>query len=236
MFTRSTRQRPAAYAEQALLTAILDGDYAPGSTLPNERDLAAQLGVTRPTLREVLQRLDRDGWITIRHGKSTCVNDFWKEGGLNVLSALVRYSRKLPPDFIPNLLQVRLSLAPVFTRAAVVHSAASVAAYLADYTKLEDTPEAYATFDWNLQYTLTVASGNPINTLILNGFAGFYEQMARLYFHLPKARASSRAFYRALLAAAKKGNAAQAERVMRAVMQQSIELWKQARRTVGSDQ
>ncbi len=221
-------QRPAAYAEQALVTAILDGDYPPGSTLPGERDLAAQLGVTRPTLREALQRLERDGWLTIQQGKSTVVNDFWQAGGLNVLSALVRYSPKLPPDFIPHLLEVRLAMAPAYTRAAVEHSAARVVNCLSDCDSLDDAPEAFAAFDWKLHHTLTVASGNPVYTLILNGFAGFYEQMACLYFAQPEARASSRAFYAALLAAARKGNAAKAEQITRAVMQESITLWHKA--------
>ena len=85
----SAPQRPAAHAEQSLVSAILDGTYPPGSTLPGERELARQLGVTRPTLRETLQRLECEGWMTIRQGKSTRVNDIWREGGLTVLSALV---------------------------------------------------------------------------------------------------------------------------------------------------
>ena len=222
----SAPQRPAVYAEQALLTAILDGTYPSGSTLPGERDLAAQLGVTRPTLREVLQRLECDGWLTIQQGKSTRVNDFWREGGLNVLSALVRYSRQLPSHFIPDLLEVRLALAPAYTRAAVERAAATVVAHLADYAKLDGTPQAFATFDWILHRSLTVASGNPVYTLILNGFAGFYEQMAHLYFARPEARASSRTFYAALLDAARREDAPEAERVTRAVMQESIALWQ----------
>jgi GntR family negative regulator for fad regulon and positive regulator of fabA len=221
----SAPQRPAAYAEESLVTAILDGTYPPGSNLPGERDLATQLGVTRPTLRETLQRLECEGWLTIHQGKSTLVRDFWREGGLNVLGALVRYSRQLPPDFVPNLLEVRLALAPAYARAAIGRSAATMVAYLADHTDLDDTPEAFASFDWDLHYTLTIASGNPIYTLILNGFAGFYEQMARLYFAQPEARASSLAFYDGLLAAARRDDAAEAERITRSVMQESITLW-----------
>ncbi|MEJ2735491.1 MAG: fatty acid metabolism transcriptional regulator FadR [Anaerolineae bacterium] len=224
----SAPQRPAAYAEEALVTAILEGTYPPGSTLPGERDLAAQMGVTRPTLRETLQRLDCEGWLTIQQGKATRVNDFWREGGLNVLGALVRYSEQLPPDFVPNLLEVRLALAPAYTRAAVESSAASVAECLADSASLEDTPEAFAAFDWTLHYALTVASGNPVYTLILNGFAGFYEQMARLYFAQAAARRASRAFYAALLAAARQGDAAAAERITRSVMKESMDLWHRA--------
>ena len=44
--------------------------------LPSERDLADKIGVTRTTLREVLQRLARDGWLTIQHGKpKMCIRD-----------------------------------------------------------------------------------------------------------------------------------------------------------------
>ena len=123
----SAPQRPADYAQEAVVTAILNGTCPPGSTLPGERDLAAQLGVTRPTLRETLQRLACEGWLTIQQGKPTRVNAYWQEGGLSVLGALVRYSRQLPPDFVPNLLEVRLALAPAYTRAAVERAAAMVA-------------------------------------------------------------------------------------------------------------
>jgi GntR family negative regulator for fad regulon and positive regulator of fabA len=223
--TWSAPQRPAEYAEQALVAAILDGTYPPGSRLPGERTLSSQLGVTRPTLREALQRLARDGWVEIQQGKATRVNDFWRQGGLNVLSAVVRYAQRIPPDFVPNLLEVRLAMAPAYTRAAVERGPEQVVEYLAAHNDLNDTPDAFAVFDWGLHYTLTLASGNPVYTLILNGFAGFYEQMARLYFAAPQARASSRWFYAALLAAAEAGNAEEAESVTRKVMQESIALW-----------
>lgn len=221
-------QRPAAHAEQTLVTAILDGVFPAGSALPGERDLAAQLGVTRPTLREALQRLERDGWISIHHGKPTSVNDIWQEGGLNVLTALVHYQRKLAPDFIPNLLEVRQSMAPAYTRAAVARSANRVVECLAEHACLPDTPEALAAFDWKLHHTLTVVSGNPIYTLILNGFTGFYEEMAHLYFAGPQARAASQAFYAALLEAARRGDAGEAERITCEVMANSIEIWRKA--------
>jgi GntR family negative regulator for fad regulon and positive regulator of fabA len=224
----SAPQRPAQYAEEALVTAILDGTYPPGSTLPGERDLAAQLGVTRPTLREALQRLACEGWLTIQQGKATEVRDYWREGGLGVLGALVRYGEQLPPDFIPKLLEVRLALAPAYTRAAVERAAETIVDCLASASTLDNSPEAFAAFDWTLHHTLTVASCNPIYTLILNGFVGFYEEMACLYFALPQARAASRAFYDALLGAAQRGDAAKAEEITRSVMLESIALWRQA--------
>jgi GntR family negative regulator for fad regulon and positive regulator of fabA len=221
-------QRPAAYAEEALVTAILDGTYPAGSMLPGERVLAAELGVTRPTLRETLQRLACEGWLTIQQGKSTRVNDFWREGGLNVLGALVRYSERFPPHFVPNLLEVRLALAPAYAAAAVERSPEMVVDYMTNYTGLEDSPKAFARFDWALHHMLTIASKNPVYTLILNGFAGFYEEMASLYFARTEARDSSRAFYAELLETARRVDSAAAERITWSVMQESIVLWQQA--------
>lgn len=230
MRTLSSLDRPAAHAEHALVSAILHGDYSPGATLPAERELATRIGVTRPTLREALQRLARDGWVTIQQGKPTVVNDFWRDGGLGVLSALAHTSNDLPlpGSFIPNLLEVRLHLAPAYTQSAVEHNPGLVADLLAATAGLEDAPAALAAFDWRLHHALTVASGNPIYTLILNGFAGFYEQMACRYFAHAEARDASFRFYRDLRAAALRGDAAGAEMLTRQVMQHSIDLWRAA--------
>ena len=220
-------QRPAEYAEETLVTAIVDGTYPPGETLPGERRLAKELGITRPTLREALQRLARDGWLTIQHGKPTVDNDFWREGGLNVLDTLVRYNLRLPGTFVLDLLEVRRAMAPAYTRAAVSHAPDAVRAHLRGYTTLAASPDAYAAFDWTLHHTLTLASGNPIYPLILNGFAGFYEQMARRYFASQEARAASSAFYGALLDTVDHGDADAAEQITREVMQKSTALWRE---------
>jgi GntR family transcriptional regulator, negative regulator for fad regulon and positive regulator of fabA len=219
--------RPAGLTEQRLIEAFLDGEFPVGATLPAERELAGRLGVTRPTLREALQRLARDGWITIQQGKPTRVNDFWWEGNLNVLGSIVRYGRSRPPDFVPNLLAVRLALAPAYTRAAVDRHPATVAQFLAPYPALTQDPAVYAVADWQLHRCLIRASDNPIYMLIFNGFSGFYVQMARPYFENPQARAASQRFYHDLLAAARDRDPHAAAEVAHRAMQESIQLWQE---------
>lgn len=58
-----------------LRSRINDGFYAVGMRLPSEPDLAVELGVSRPTLREALRVLARDGWLVRRHGSGTFVAD-----------------------------------------------------------------------------------------------------------------------------------------------------------------
>lgn len=225
----SAAKRPVDQAEQALVSAILDGRFPKGSSLPGERDLVEILGVTRPTLREALRRLERDGWITVSQGKSTRVNDVWHDGGLNVLSGIVRHSHTLPDDFVPNLLGVRLDIAPTYTRLGIENAPGRIADLADRGRNLAENAAAFAAFDWTLHRTLTIESGNPVYTLILNGFTDFYQHLAReYYFILPGARQTSRHYYGNLSDAARHGDSDRAADITREVMQASIALWRQA--------
>ncbi|WP_040638713.1 FadR/GntR family transcriptional regulator [Microvirga lotononidis] len=52
---------------------IQGGQFQPGGRLPAERDLAQQLGVSRPSLREALIALEIDGSVEIRSGSGVYV-------------------------------------------------------------------------------------------------------------------------------------------------------------------
>lgn len=220
--------KPAELTETRLIEAILQGHFPIGSQLPAERDLANRLGVTRPTLREALQRLARDGWIEIRHGRPTRVRNYWQEGNLAVLGAVIRYSENLPDNFVTNLLSVRTLLAPAYIRLAVQNHGGQVAHFLERYPDLPDTPEAFAAADWQLHHQLSVLSDNPVFTLILNGFCDFYQDMAQIYFRADGARETSRDFYLQLLSAARRNDAEEAEAVTHRVMAASVDIWQSA--------
>ena len=61
-------------AEQ-LRSLIGKGEFAPGTRLPAERDLAKQLGVSRPSVREALIAMEVEGWVEVRTGSGVYVLD-----------------------------------------------------------------------------------------------------------------------------------------------------------------
>jgi GntR family negative regulator for fad regulon and positive regulator of fabA len=219
-------QKPAELAETRLLEAILSGYYPVNSSLPGERELAEQVGVTRPTLREALQRLARDGWLDIQHGKPTRVRDYWREGSLAVLAVLARLPEKGSPDFVVHLFELRILLAPAYARQAVHNASAEVASFLESCSKLEDTPAAFARADWELHRLLTQRADNPIFRLLLNNFESLYLLLAERYFAFPECRASSGLFYAGLLACARRSQEGEAEDLTRRVMKESLALWE----------
>ena len=109
---------PAGFAEKYIIESIWNGRFAPGSILPAERELSELIGVTRTTLREVLQRLARDGWLTIQHGKPTKVNQFMETSGLHILDTLMTLDVDNASKMVEDLLAARTNISPIFMRYA----------------------------------------------------------------------------------------------------------------------
>ena len=66
-------QRLYQQIAQQLRQLITSGEFPPGSRLPAERELAAQLGVSRPSVREALIALEVEGWVEVRTGSGVYV-------------------------------------------------------------------------------------------------------------------------------------------------------------------
>ncbi|GMA17502.1 GntR family transcriptional regulator [Deinococcus metallilatus] len=221
-------RRPALHAEEVLLARLLDGHYPPGTALPAERELAAELGVTRPTLREALQRLARDGLLDIRQGKSTLARDP-REGGLTVLAHLA--ARGGLNGLIPDLLDLRAALLPHWTTAAVAcpAAAAELADLLAEVPReREDDAAVWASFDWRVQSAVARLSGNALAPMLLGSFRGVFAAAGAVYFASPERRARSRRYYAELREAARRGDADEAAHLAREVAADSLRLWQQA--------
>jgi DNA-binding FadR family transcriptional regulator len=75
---------------RGVLEAIFDGVYGPGARLPAERELAAQMGVSRVCVREAVQRLVHWGVVEIRQGSGATVLPVERWNG-GVLAPVLRY-------------------------------------------------------------------------------------------------------------------------------------------------
>src|SRR6187200_3432247 len=57
------------------IAALIEkGEYEAGERLPPERDLAKQLGVSRPSVREALIALEVEGYVEVRVGSGVYVS------------------------------------------------------------------------------------------------------------------------------------------------------------------
>ncbi len=220
------KERSSDKIERNLANAIMAGEYPIGSSLPAERELAKKFGVGRPTVREALQRLRGDGWITGRQGQSAIVCDYWRDGNVTTLVNIVKHHDTVTDDIIIHLLELRKALTPVYIRDAIEQNRPKVIALLANLEELQDGADCYASFDWDLQKSLAGLAKNPIYLLILNSFNSFYLNLAKRYFSVVQNRKLSLQYYRRLLKAALNGDSFEAERIVQETMQESLVLWR----------
>lgn len=68
LFTRVSTARASADVVAQIHAALESGELGPGDRLPPERELAAQLGVSRVTVRDALRVLEANGLVAIRVG------------------------------------------------------------------------------------------------------------------------------------------------------------------------
>jgi len=216
---------PAGFTEQYIVESIWNGGFPPGSTLPAERELSELIGVTRTTLREVLQRLSRDGWLTIKHGKSTRVNNFWDTCNLNILETLTQLDQEGVPDLVDNLMSARTNISAIYVRGAIKKNPKKTIELIKAHENIEDTGQAFAEFDYRLNIELASTAGNSIYLLILNGFKGLYSRLGSLYYANPKGREITRVYYKNLIELASKNKFDESSFFVREYGVESGKLW-----------
>lgn len=214
------RQRVDEQIATTIADAILDGAFPPGSALPPERELAEQLAVNRTSLRQGLARLQQMGLIETRQGSGNVVRD--PEGLTHpaVVEALVR---KLGPDFLVELLEVRAALGPLIGRLAAARctpeDAEALGAALAVVAEAE-TPAARQAADLAYFRVLIRSTRNRAVGLLYrwveHAFGGREHELTGAYEHAEPVIADLGAINEAVLAHDAAAAAATVEAYLRA--------------------
>jgi GntR family transcriptional repressor for pyruvate dehydrogenase complex len=101
---------------QQIEQSIMDGVLRPGEKLPPERELAQQLNVSRPSLREALLKLETKGLLQARRGGGTYVTDIVGP----ILTDPLVHLLKSHPEATYDILELRHALEEVAAYFAAV--------------------------------------------------------------------------------------------------------------------
>lgn len=160
-----TRKEGATLVDTAMdeiIQLILDRGMKEGDRLPNEYELAQQLGVGRSTLREATRRLVSRNILQVRQGAGTFVSE--KHGvpedplGLTFMGD--------DPGLALELLDIRLMLEPEIcaqvARIATPEQMEQLQAYCDETTRLIESGQDYSEADTQFHQYLAECSGNRI--------------------------------------------------------------------------
>ncbi|WP_395690365.1 FadR/GntR family transcriptional regulator [Nocardioides sp.] len=113
-----------------VLGEVVDGGIGAGEPLPSERRLAEVLGVSRPAVREALQRMAQTRLLEVRHGGTTTVRDFRRYAGLDLLPRLLVRRGELDPAVARSVLEARLAVGPAVAALAAERGGPAIEAAL----------------------------------------------------------------------------------------------------------
>lgn len=132
---------------QKLEEMILSGSMVAGQKLPSERDLASRFDVSRPSLREAIQKLEAKGLLQRKQGGGTYIRDMVNPVANQPLMALISAN----PESQYDLLEFRHALEGI---------AAYYAALRAEQADLDKIEAAYREVEktWQAEFVCQAES------------------------------------------------------------------------------
>lgn len=204
---------------------ILSGKVKIGEKLPSERELALQLGISRPVVHEGLVELAARGLVSLKPRFGATVNDYRKEGSITLMASLIQYQKgKLEPELLESLLQIRMLLEPAFAKLAAQNRTPEQIREFYGILEKENAVDsrniqAITDLDFEFHLLIAVASGNTVYPLLLNSFRPVYTNLSGQFFKDAKVFAVVRNYHRNMAAAIESGKGSKAMSVMKEILQ-----------------
>ena len=152
---------------------IRSGELPPGSRLPPEQQLAAQIGLSRSGVREAVKALETARVLDVRRGDGTYVTSLAPHLLLEGLGFAVELLRD---DTLLEVMEVRRLLEPAATGLAAIRMSDAalddLGGILDDMRTAADNPELLMRYDTAFHRAVTAAAGNETLTTLLDGLSG----------------------------------------------------------------
>ncbi|MFI5755853.1 FadR/GntR family transcriptional regulator [Streptomyces sp. NPDC051569] len=204
---------------------IVSGALRPGDRLPKESELAAELGLSRNSLREAVRALSLIRILDVRQGDGTYVTSLDPQLLLEAMSFVVDFHRD---DTVLEFLAVRRILEPAATAMAsarITEAELDKLAAQLDALGPDPSVEQLVASDLDFHRGIVQSSGNSVLCSLLDGLSGPTTR-ARVWRGLTQEDAVSRTIHehRAILAALRDRDA-EAARSWATVHIASVEMW-----------
>jgi GntR family transcriptional repressor for pyruvate dehydrogenase complex len=160
-------------------TLIERGALRPGDRLPAERDLASQIGVSRPTVRSGLHALAAMGVVRSRHGSGTFIPvgpPALAPEALSLLAALHGFSRD---EMYEARRVLEVGAAGLAAERATPDQLATLADEVTNLFALMTEPQAFLVHDLTFHRIVAASSGNPILAALIEMVSALYYERRR---------------------------------------------------------
>jgi GntR family transcriptional regulator, transcriptional repressor for pyruvate dehydrogenase complex len=218
IYSRIEHTRTADAVVRQIEGLILEGVLRDGDRLPGERELAAEMNVSRPILRDALKALEARGLLVTRQGGGTQVANVVGEVFAPPMRELIASHPKATADYLEYRREVEAVAAEMAARRATEADKALLADIVA---RME---HAHATADFETEVEIDVEFHNAVgecahNFMLLHTLRSCYRLLADGVFYsrariydLPGAREELLAQHKAIFVAIRDGDPAAARK------------------------
>ena len=153
---------------------ILQGEFKIGQQLPIERELAAQMKVSRSIVNNGMQELADKGFVKIIPRQGTFIEDYVKNGNIKTLSAIMSHKgSQFDKALLDSFIEFRRDLETLCTKKASVNRTSEQAKDL--QLKISRLKNAIETDDFideliSLHKLIYIATNNLVYPLLFNAF------------------------------------------------------------------
>lgn|SRR5690554_384277 len=208
---------------------ISSGQLKPGDKLPPERELAEQLAVSRPTLREVLKSLSLIGILEIRHGAGIFVRE---DLAANVVEGPLRFLSPAETGTIVQILEARDAIETAAARYAALRATEKditelrslIEAMEASIPKLDTVSE----YDAKFHLVICRAANNPMLLQFARVLQRFLRPAMKSTILIPSALASAVEYHWAILDALEKRDPTRAAELLHEHLEQTTRFAEQS--------
>lgn len=155
-------------AVEEIKRRLADGSFGPGDRLPTERDLAADLGVSRSSMREAIRALITLGVLESRHGAGVYVTALRPSDLLETFSVLAEVSQGTT---LLEVLQVRRMLEPAATALAAARADDAQLAHIGTLLEDIDGEDGTVSADLGFHQAIVAATGNATLAAVNDGLS-----------------------------------------------------------------
>lgn len=216
---QSAKQHIISLIEQR----ILSGELAVDHKLPSERELALQTGISRITVHAAFVELATKNVVRIVPRQGTYVNDFKKEGTLELYGALMKYTGRIDNELLGSLIEFREIIETAAAEKAAANHTPEHIKQLQKILTLErnaKTVDEAADYDYLMHLEISKAAGNIVLPMAMRSIEPMYKSLVKTFYEIQEDRSVVHGFHERLISAIERGEAKQARQIMKTMLGQ----------------
>ena len=214
-FTAVRKGRRYEQVAEQIQKLVAEGVLQPGDRLPAERELAAQFGIGRSSLRDAIRTLEVMGLVESRHGHGTVIRELDSDAAVVSLSGALIRKRAL----VHELLEARRMIEPAIAALAAQKATEEEIARMEEILRLQGAKikrrEATMDEDSAFHAALVHAARNSVVLRVLDVLMDLLRESRARSLQVPGRVERSYAGHLRILRAIKRRDSAAAESAVR---------------------